>query len=328
MKHLFTLFLALPWALNAQNFDLNNEPAIGSLVSLHLCDSNANILANTTGSGVTWDFSQISGIFGITKDVQILDATLDPNIISFTGASKLYDIGGSFQTFYSSSAASRISQGFIFNEPSLGTVVASWATDNQIWMTYPFALGNSVNDNFIGTVTTTATGTVPATGTSYSIYDGIGTLLLPGNNTYANVQRFHLKDSALATVFGTTVNFVRDVYEYYDFSVSQLPIFLTQRVAVNSALVANSSTVILSKDQPLTFVGTNELNAIKYSLYPNPAQDKFQIKGLSIGSPFEITQANGQVVLSGNYENEVDVTHLDAGVYFIRAAEQIIEFIK
>jgi len=299
------------------------------LASLHLCDSNANIQANIMGANATWDFSQIAGIFGVTKDVQMLDATLDANYPSFAGSTKMYDIGGNLQTFYSSSANGRISQGFVFNEVSLGAVVASWNVNQENLMAYPLSLAsNPLIDAFSGTVTSTATGTLPATGSSVTMVDGSGTLLLPGGNSYTNVMRFHLKDSAVASVFGTNVAFVRNVYEYYDFTVSNLPIFITMSVDVNSALINNSSTIILSKDQPLTFVGTTEVNLPSIHLYPNPAVSEIQLDGVKIGDDYAITNLAGIRMNSGSYKGSIDVTNLSTGVYLLQINGQTLEFIK
>jgi len=326
MKRIFLPLLLIPFGVFSQAFDQNNEPTIGALSSLHLCDSNANVLANTNGNNATWDFSQIAGIFGVTKDVQMLDASLDPNFASFAGATKLYDIGGNFQTFFSSDANGRVSQGFVFNEVSLGAVVASWSTDQENLMTYPFNFGNNITDIFSGTVTTTATGTIPATGSSMAAVDGTGTLLLPGGNTYSNVSRYHLKDSAVATVFGTNVAFVREVFEYYDFTVSNLPIFITMSVDVNSPLIVNSSTIILSKDQPTTFVGINENSTDSFVLYPNPSNGLIQFSKDLNGASYRVLDAAGRTIQSGTANSSLDVTKLQSGVYFLSVNNQVIEF--
>lgn len=329
MKSIYLLIIALPFLSIAQSFDATNEAAIGSLASLHLCDSNANIQSNIMGANVTWDFSQIAGIFGVTKDVQMLDATQDANYASFAGSTKMYDIGGNLQTFYSSSANGRISQGFVFNEVSLGAVVASWSTDQENLMSYPLSLGsNPLIDAFSGTVTSTATGTLPASGSSVTMVDGTGTLLLPGGNSYTNVLRFHLKDSAVASVFGTNVAFVRNVYEYYDFTVNNLPIFITMSVDVNSALINNSSTIILSKDQPLTFVGGNEITMESIQPYPNPVTNELYIKGAAYGDEFELYDLLGKLIGTGSYEGPINVTNLTAGVYLLQINGQTVEFLK
>jgi hypothetical protein len=328
MKTIYLLIISLPFLSVAQSFDATNEAAIGSLASLHLCDSNANIQANIMGANATWDFSQIAGVFGVTKDVQMLDATQDANFASFVGATKLYDIGSTFQTFFSSTPNGRTSQGFVFNEVSLGAVIASWNVDQENVMSYPFAYGNNVNDVFSGTVTSTATGTLPATGTSYAAIDGSGTLLLPGGNSYSNVLRYHLKDSAVASVFGTNVAFVRDVFEYYDFTVGNLPLFITMSVDVNSALLTNNSTMILSKDQPTSYVGSSELSFPAVTLYPNPVTNHLQLSGVSLGDAYRMVTLTGKTIEMGSYQGTIDVTNVNAGVYFIQINGQTVEFIK
>jgi hypothetical protein len=195
-------------------------------------------------------------------------------------------------------------------------------------MTYPFAFGNTVSDVFSGTVTSGATGTVPASGTSYAAVDGSGTLLLPGGNTYSNVLRYHLKDSAVASVFGTNVAFVRDVFEYYDFTVGDLPIFITMSVDVNSALFTNSSTMILSKDQPTTFVGSSELSIPAVTLFPNPVTNHLQLSGVALGDAYRIVTLTGKTLAVGTYQGTIDVTNVNAGVYFIQINGQTVEFIK
>lgn len=328
MKTLTFFFSFTVFSVFSQSFNQGNEASIGNIASLHLCDSNANILAGTVGNNVTWDFSQIAGIFGITKDVQVKDASLDANFAAFAGSTKVYDIGGTLLTFYTSTANDRTSQGFVFNEPSLGVVTAAWSSNSQVLMTYPYALGNSTSDNFAGTVNTTATGTIPATGTSMTTVDGAGTLMLPGNNTYNNVLRFHLKDSANAAVFGSPVTFVRDVYEYYDFTVGNLPIFITMTVTVNSPLFANSSTLILSKDLPTTFVGLNENQEAYYGVYPNPVSTELHVEGLNNGTEYRIMNHLGQTVLIGNYSNSIDVTNLSSGLYYVHINGQVLTVTK
>ena len=328
MKTALLLLAFLPIFISAQVFDQSNEPAIGALASLHLCDSNANHYANVVGNNVTWDYSQLAGIFGVTKDIEVKDASLDVNFASFPGATKMYDVGGTFQTFFSSNAGGRISQGFVFNEVSLGAVIASWTTNQENIMSYPFAYSNSVSDQFSGDVNSAATGIVPATGTSFATFDGKGTLLLPGNNTYNNVLRYHLKDSATALVFGTPVAFVREAFEYYDLTLSNLPIFVVLAVDVNSAIFTNQSTLVLSKDMPTTFVGLEDVKLTNLKLYPNPTNATLSLSSEALGHSFNIINPLGATVASGVYTESLDVTNLENGVYFLQMDQQVFSFVK
>jgi hypothetical protein len=238
------------------------------------------------------------------------------------------EIGSTLRTFYSSDASSRISQGFVFNEVSLGNVVASWPINNELLMNYPFALGASTSDVFDGTITSTTTGTIPTNGVSMTSADGIGTLLLPGGSSYSNVLRFHLKDSATAIVFNTPVHFVRNQFEYYDFTISNLPIFLYSNIKLESALLNNSSTLVLSKDQPTTFVGLEENDIEAFTIYPNPVQNIIQINGNFDPKELSICDLNGAAQNYSLENSTLDVTQLPAGVYFIKSGVFVKKFIK
>lgn len=326
-KIIISLFL-VPLFASAQNFNPTNEASIGSLQSLFLCDSNTFSYAATVGSNVTWDYSQLAGIFGVVKDVQIKDATLDSEYASFSGSQKTMEIGATLRTFYSSDASSRISQGFVFNEVSLGNVVASWPVNNELLMNYPFALGSSTSDLFDGTITSTTTGTIPTNGVSITSADGIGTLLLPGGTSYSNVLRFHLKDSASAIVFNTPVHFIRNQFEYYDFTFSNLPIFLYSNIKLQSAILNNSSTLVLSKDQATTFVGLEEDKMDLFTIYPNPVQNKLQIKGSLDPKEITICDPKGAIQNYTLENSSIDVTQFPSGVYFIRSGAFVKKFIK
>ena len=329
MKLIYTFAFLLPFLAASQSFTSANEPAIGSLQSLFLCDSNTNSYESTVGNGVTWDYSQLAGIFGVVKDVQIQDATLDPNFAAFNGSQKVMSIGTTLSTFFSSTPNDRTSQGFVFNEVSLGSVVASWSVDPENLMAYPFALGNNINDVFSGTITSAATGVLSAQGISTSSADGSGTLLLPNGGTYTNVLRYHLRDSASAVIFGTPVSFVRNEYEYYDLATSNLPIFIYTRIKVVSALLNNTSTLVLSKDQPTTFVGVNELANQAFSISPNPVMDQLNIEGLAGAEEnYSVIDLTGREYSIGKTTGKIDLSALPSGTYFLKIGNTVKKFIK
>jgi hypothetical protein len=97
---------------------------------------------------------------------------------------------------------------------------------------------------------------------------------------------------------------------------------------VNSALINNSSTIILSKDQPNTFVGETEINLPSIHLYPNPAVHEIHLSGVKIGDEYAITNLAGIRMNSGSYKGSIDVTNLSTGVYLLQINGQTLEFIK
>ena len=305
----------------------NNEPAVGATSTLYLCDSNVTQYANLVGSNQTWDYSTLAGITdpsnpgnARTKDVTVTAPDLTTSDSLFVGSLKKYSIGPSINTFYSSTTTQRISQGYVFNESSLGNVIVNWTggttPNDEILNDYPFALSGLTTDIFSGTITSNATGTIPSSGSSVASLDGTGTLLLPGGNSYTNVLRYHLKDSATAIVFGQTVSLVRNWYEYYDYTVSNLPIFISIDLNVNSNIINSSSTIVLSKIQPTTFVGMSENELTNFKVYPNPAIDILNIES-DENFDYEVLSINGERLLKGKNNNQINISDLSSGFYLI-----------
>lgn len=65
-----------------------------------------------------------------------------------------------------------------------------------------------------------------------------------------------------------------------------------------------------------TNVDTYPINQIK--CFPNPAKDKLYIEGGNIEF-YQITNTSGQEILSGRYQEGIDISSLSMGIYFIEA---------
>jgi len=175
--------------------DQSNEPAIGDLKTMYTCDSLTDPLESTTGNGVTWDYTQLVGLNG-TRNLIVIDPATSPYSSIYTNSTKGYNIEGSLTNFYNSTSTERQSQGFIFEEPSFGTVIAHFDVNEQKTVSYPFANGDSFTDNFSGNLSFTFNGLAQnpsCTGRSYASIDGQGTLLLPSSTTIQNVIRYKIK---------------------------------------------------------------------------------------------------------------------------------------
>jgi len=224
-------------AVFSQSLDLSNEPTIGQSQTMFLCDSFANTYDGTTGSGVTWDYSTLAKYDGITRSVTIENATLDANASFYPTSTKTIVVENTLTTFFNSDASGRVSQGFVFTEPSFGELIAAFDVDEETLVSYPFALGNSLSDIYEGDLTFDFNG-VPmnpsATGSAYAWIDGQGTLLLPDGTSATNVIRYKLIDTTLTDIgppFGL-LEVVRTQYEYYDLATTNLPILTLSRIAI------------------------------------------------------------------------------------------------
>lgn len=330
MKNLIALLCLFPTLCFSQ-MTQNNEPTYGTNTTMFLCDSNVTKYANLVGSNQTWDYSNIAGIgdpsnLGHARTKLVSLDTINPNTTDtvFIGANKKYSIGSSIKTFYSSTPTQRISQGYIFFEQSLGDVYLNWTAgtnpNSEILNEYPFALNGFLTDNYSGAIKNTTFLATPAqaSGNASAQIDGSGTLKLPGN-TYSNVLRYHLKDSSTTSVFGQNISFVRDIYEYYDYSMSNFPIFIILNSKVYSLIVNNNSTIVLSKDEPTHFVGIEEKMLSNIKIYPNPVKNSLYID-LKKDFEYKIKSVDGLELIKGGNSSTIDVSTLPVGVYLIEIA--------
>jgi len=100
------------------------------------------------------------------------------------------------------------------------------------------------------------------------------------------------------------------------------------KINVSSALLNNSSTVILSKDQPLTFVGLEEAKIPSFTLYPNPTAESLTLKGLNHGTAYAIHNILGECMEEGTYHHPIQVSNWPAGIYFVKTNDGVETFIK
>jgi hypothetical protein len=315
-----------------------NEPAIGATATLYLCDSNTVLYQNITGSNVTWDYSDLLGVQELTKVLKVEAVDLSTADSIFMDATKKYSIGDLLTTYYSSSSSERISQGNIFSEQSLGTVFVNWNVDNQKLNNYPFALNDELYDAIDGGILS-ANPLVPidtvADGGSYSTIDGVGTLKLQQND-YTNVIRYYITDTLNTVIYNAIfgeqpINLVREWYEYYDYTTSNLPIFVVVSIKLTSALLNNESTLVLSKDMPNDYVGLAENNIGTFDLYPNPADQVLNIKTEGDFN-YSVMNVNGEVLVKNAISKTLDISSLSAGIYFVKLQNakgvQVKKFLK
>jgi hypothetical protein len=309
----------------------NTDPEINTSTTLFLCDSNTVKYENVTGTDVIWDYSNILGV-DTDADGQAEAKTLgvyatDPQTIDslFPGATKKYSINDQIVVYYKTSSVSRISNGFKFTEPSLGDVFTFWDTIPQLMNTYPFDLGSSCSDTMSGRIFSENPGASVdtfAVGRSYAGIDGVGSLKL-GSANYTNTFRFHFQDTIYTYVnvdlngfiLNAPVTLYRDVYEYYNYSLSQLPLLVIY--SVNNSLFDVPNTIVLSRELPQNNVGIDdELLAENLTIVPNPVNDLLNVE-LTSGTKAVITDQYGKFIAEVQSSGTVDVSNYKKGMYFV-----------
>ena len=326
-KKLLFASLLLAGTSFGQGLTEANEPIIGTSVDLFLCDSFATNYANLTGTGLTWDYSNIAGYQGELRNLTIVDPTTTTNTADFPSATKAVVVENFLTTYWTSTTTERNSPGFVFNEPTFGEVKAIFNTDPQTLANYEFAYNDELNDVFAGSLYFTFSGfpqNPDATGSSFSKIDGEGTLKLNAMTTLPGVIRCVTIDTLNTNVpvFGD-IQLIRAQYEYYQLSAGNMPVFThtsAKIVGTASTVPLTEFTVVLSAFQPDNFVSINETDKIDFSIFPNPAKESLIIKGDFNAGITRIIDQTGktiQTIESVTSGMSIQLNEIQKGIYFL-----------
>lgn len=326
-KKLLFASLLLAGTSFGQGLTQANEPTIGTSVDLFLCDSFATNYANITGTGVTWDYSNIGGFAGELRTLTIVDPTTTTNTADFPSATKAVVVENFLTTYWSSTATERNSPGFVFNEPTFGEVKAIFNTDPQKLANYEFVYNDELNDIFAGSLYFSFSGlpqNPDATGTSFSKIDGEGTLKLNATTTLTGVIRCVTIDTLNTTVpLVGDIQLIRAQYEYYKLSAGNMPVFThtsAKIVGTGSTNPLTEFTVVLSAVQPDYYVSINETEKINFSIFPNPVKESLTIKGDFNGAKARIIDQTGktvQTIESVTTGMSIQLNDIQKGIYFL-----------
>lgn len=296
-----------------------NEPAAGTSSTMYVVDTGAVTMASissVTGTGVTWDYSTVMMNMATTQDISVSDAASTPNASSYPTSTKAITQGTILQ-YFNSTATERVSQGFVFTDPTFGEVVIVFDQDEAIQMTYPFAFGSTSTDVYEGSTTVDiGFGPMPATvdGQVHSTIDGTGTLRLPDADL-TNLFRLTTMDTTVANVSGMAVEVIRIQHEYYDLADQNLPIFVDAYISISGF---GEQRQVLSKNFSTLGLENNTINNLV--LYPNPSNGEFTISGDFAKGSVEVTDLSGRTVYSSEVTAgaSVKLNDVKSGMYTVK----------
>lgn len=328
MKKTLLLGLVLSTGVASAQMTQANEPANGT-TSYHLADSNAATLDNITGAGVTWDYSQLAGYAGEMRDIVVEAPSTTTHASEFTSSTKAITVAGQITTYFNSTATERSSQGFVYNDPTYGDIVITLGTDEEKLANYPFNQGDNFADAYAGNCALTYNGSpmnLTLTGTANIAADGEGTLLMPDGSSLSSVLRYKLIDSSYATVpiFGNVV-IVRQQYEYYQYSSSNMPVLVITKISASSP---GSTTPITEMGFTLSSAPTSNIvgvdkNELSFGMYPNPAEAVLNINGAFSEAEITLMDRTGRIISTSKTSNgKISVADLETGVYFVKVSAE------
>lgn len=325
-RNLLVIASLLFTGLASSQFTLNNAPEVGDGIYLYVVDSSATNMETTVGNGVTWDYSGLADYNAERRLIDVKNPLNTVYAVDFPNSQKAIDMEGELVTFVNDDANGRVSQGVVYKDDINGELVLSLESNSGVYYTYPFDLGDSNVDDLTGTANYTTQGqtlTVPASGKVYTTVDGKGTLKLGLTGVYNNVIRYKIVDTIrLDTPLGEYTS-IHKQFEYYDFTVSNLPIFVHSylKFGPTNGVPRNEFTFVLSKDIKTTSIVEEKLNETK--MYPNPSSGlvKFEISSDIKTAEVSVLDALGRVMFNSELDQNskgVDLSHLKKGSYFVK----------
>lgn len=296
-----------------------NEPAAGENSTMYTVTDTVSVtmasVLGVTGTGVTWNYSAVTMEETASGAIGVLDATTTPNTGDFPSSTKAISQGTIVQ-YFNSSAASRISQGFVFNDVNFGEVVVTFDVNEAIQLTYPFNYDSTNIDSYAGSAALPSP-LPPAsvTGTVHSTIDGTGTLSLPGGTNVTGVFRLVTMDTTIVNAALGTLEVIRTQLEYYDLADQNLPIFVDAYISISGM---GEQRQLLSKNYATVGLDKNTIQNVV--LFPNPSTGEFTISGEFAKGKVEVLDMAGKVVYSSEITagSKVKLNTISSGVYTVK----------
>lgn len=315
-------------SVQAQTWNSTNEPTVGNSTTMYVVDSLAPNYANLVGAGQTWDYSNLSGYANNNRQVTCSDPSTSMYASDFSNSDFMLDIEGFSSSFYTVSTDEKETQGFVLLIDGAGEAIINFSTTPMLSLEYPMALGSQFNASFAGTANILGN-TAPAEGDIYVDADATGTLLLPNSVSHADVLRIKTVDTTYTEVdplgFGAVpVTIIRTQFDYVKAGESSFPLFSHVAVNVQNTFFPIAFNLVLSSENPTTFVGTTELEKqAAFNVYPNPSNGEVFITVPSVdeSTVISVFDAVGQEIRSVKVNSTTTTVSLQnepKGLYFVR----------
>ena len=302
-------------------------PSSGDTVRRSITLNFAGIAPDSTGAGITWDYSML------VADSQTVDTFT--SLIS-TGLYALNFIGASFaqksNTAPLNLGVATVEYKYDFYGKNASSYT-NWGIGADV-SGLPLGMVNSPRDtlyrfplNYLDTGNATATFSVNVPGLGYyggernrvDTVDGWGTLITP----YGSFSVLRVKSTVneIDTVFVTSLGFglqlpLPERIEYKWLGAGEdIPLLTigTTLGAVTDVTYKDSLRIILT--------GIQQPNMQAINLYPVPADESLFIKGLSGRGTIQVLDVTGRMVLSQDFETpvvKINTQSLVPGIYLAR----------
>jgi len=305
------------------------NPEVGDSYSGYSIDTNA-IDISLTGANITWDLSTFSVSPTAISTVTGQAPSSTASASSYTSSNvALSDAVASTSTYFITSSSEMDFSGVVSSSST--TVLTNPAT----LITFPFTYNSTVSDNLAGTQSV-GIATFNVTGTSNSIADAYGTLILP-TATYNDVLRVKITQNSVSSPVGGTINTHLVTYYWYSTLYKEQLLEVDVSTTSGTGLYASSASsytkkalVIASQLADVQSVKENEKNNFNAVVFPNPSINRKSTLSFSLNEASNVSisliNAIGQEkalvinkqMTSGLQNETIDLSGLSAGIYFTK----------
>lgn len=299
---------------------VNNDPIDGYSNRYYTIVNSALPLDhNPTGADVTWDFGQLAtvGIRNYSNGQPTPEElSIYPNSTMATTITSI--VSGTTTTGKTYSIALET---FSFTGGTVEGLDLNFATDNALVGDFPMAFGYTNSDTvggtyvygiYSGTFTGTINSTVDAWGklSTNTVDFGVAT------DTVSRLKTVQVLNLSYG-IFQNAGTVTQTTHHYYR-QGDQFPLFKSTTTHIVAALLEIDETITSHEMAYPALLGTENFNAQKIRVAPNPVSDRLSIQaGNENIHSVRITNSNGGLVLEKPYDgNPVDVGSLNSGIYY------------
>ncbi len=333
MKKIFTLLSVLVLSgLNSQTLTQSgHEPVAGDVENIRRLDTSAystGLPLNISGAGSVWNFSLAVPANNNTMTNTYSAPSTYTHGGLYPGATVVQNLDSRMYNYYQSGSSPAQAEMLGIYMPTLSLTF----TNTALVIQYPASFGLNINDPVSGTFTT-ALGSGQFNGTSTTMADGTGTVVLPDGFTFTDVIRIRTEQNLTLSLgmFSGTLRQV--VYNFYSESM-KFPVINVSYVTVS---VAGSPTVMAGMYRNAasfntTGIAANTLSDTDVRVFPNPACNILSVEaGKAVKGQISVYDLDGSLVLRSENgltgKKDLDVSGLAAGMYVLKieTAEQHIQ---
>jgi len=321
----------------AQTYTAADSITVGDAQNYYVMDSLAANLDATTGTGVTWDYSTITGYPGAPTNLDTIIAAADsPQAASFPNAYYNDVMNGGTSIFYENLDDSVVCHGYVFSVDG-NEITIKHDVNIMKTLEFPMNQGDSFTDIIEGTIDVPGLSISgePQVGSVTVDADGTGSINI-GGTIIPNVIRIKLVETLTATITPPppipvqTGDVTRTVYSYYDHTTQSLPVFIHANIDVQATGFGGDFQAVYSTVDVTSSAGIEDENVEQPLVYPNPASDFINFGSNSI-EKITLTDVSGKVVYVG--ENlgsftKLDVSKFNRGTYILTTVENGKEAIQ